>query len=236
MNKMFKVALTIGAIFTLVSCGEKDVTRDEAITDLGNMYNKDISEPDKYTFTTTTNASSTTTNLKNMTTATESATNTISYSLNDHYFSIETTNVEFKIVLFEKDNVLNLYTDLYGVKGTIKIDISFVEEMKVLAEQYQFSLIGTIKDFYKSFANTFLPKFASFTADQGLEEKYTTTGDGNLSIYYKYKKTSDAVTTNRRGEIHIDNYLLVSFENYVDDFKTVDFKLNLNKVDIVIPA
>lgn len=81
-----------------------------------------------------------------------------------------------------------------------------------------------------------LVKFETFTSDQGLEEKYTTTGNGNLSISYKYKKTTNNTTTVRRGEVLIDQYLLISFENYVDDVQNVNFKLALNEANLDIPT
>jgi hypothetical protein len=157
-EKMLNLFVSFGAICSLVSCGEKQVSRDEAKSNLTNMSTADIAEPNKYTFITTTSSSGGTTNLKTSDTTLTSVTNMITFSLDDHYFYLDTTGNEFKIVLFEKDSVLNIYTNLLGVKTTAKIDISFVDEMKKIKEQYEFDIVQTMKDLYKSCAEKFIGK------------------------------------------------------------------------------
>jgi hypothetical protein len=235
-KKLFN-CLTAGvAIFSLVSCGEKQITRDEAKADMTNIENKDIQEPNKYTYTSEATSSSTTTSLGvTADSSTVSANVTVVYSADDHYFSLDVADT-VKVILYEKDNVLNLYTKAFVLETTAKIDLSFTDEMKKLIEEYKISLTNTLKELYSTISTEIMNQLDELSTTAGFEEKYTSSGDGNLSAYVKYSETESGTTSSCKAQFEINNYFLTSFEAYQNDTKVIDFKLQLNKADIVIPA
>src|SRR5574344_1579496 len=240
-KKLFNCLIAGIAIFSFVSCGEKQISRDEAKGDMTTISNKDVSSPTKYTYSSKSSGSSTINSLgldwyrPNTTTTTIEL--TVTLSMDDNYFAV-TVGDDIKVILFEKDNVLNLYTKFLMVETTAKVDISFTEELKELVEQYKVDLITNMKAMYKEITDDIMNQLDELSKTDGFEEKYTTTGDGNLSVYVKYseKNTSTSTVDSYKTEFTIDNYFLTSLKASVNDQTVVDFSLQVNKADIVIPT
>jgi len=208
------------SVVALVSCGEKQLSRSEAVSELGTIETTTVDTPSKISMKLSTSQSSEI----NASGAEISAYVTLDISVEDHYFHMDANGTN--LYVYEKDSVL--YFKI-GDALSLTASLDFEKTVKLYTGG------KTCTEYIKDFTDTYGLKivdslFTEIGKIEGVTESYTSKESGHLAGQVSYTNTNKYETS-----FEINHYFLTSLVSSVNGEKILDLNLNLDNVKIVIP-
>src|SRR5574344_258173 len=230
--------LGLVSVLSLASCGEKEISRDEAKSDLSSIVSTSVETPKKFSFSSDSTGSYVNPSFvdngydfgKISPLASSSGSYTFSYTYSEEDKYLDVKFGSFEACVYYKDDTLNFYSSLVG-SIAVKVDFSAaIQTLTATVKAWGLDISNIINDYGTKLLEGF---FAKLDTIEGVEESYKSSGNGNLSASVTYTSSN---SNKYNTEFAINNYYLNKLTQKVNDKEVVNFELNLDKVEINIPS